>query len=98
MIMFPFMVFPFLNHRRDAEGAEIKFFSFVAETPTNENPLPLCGRIIALNLVMAISLPTCFYCLTTKKLDPPGGLEAYFFSPSQRKEIRKYSLRLEGAL
>jgi hypothetical protein len=32
-------------HRRDAEIAESSFFSFVAETPTNENPQPLRGRI-----------------------------------------------------
>jgi hypothetical protein len=35
----------FSAHRRGAEIAEIKFFSFVAETPTNENAQPLRGSI-----------------------------------------------------
>jgi hypothetical protein len=35
-------------HRRDAEVAEFNFFSFIAETPTNENSKPLRGRIISL--------------------------------------------------
>jgi hypothetical protein len=28
----------------------LKFFSFVAETPTNENPQPLRGSILVLNI------------------------------------------------
>jgi hypothetical protein len=41
-------------NKPDAEVAEIKFFSFVAEKPTNENPQPLRGRINVLKNTQAI--------------------------------------------
>ena len=73
-------------HRRDAKAAEIKYFSFVAETPTNENPQPLRGRIIFSKIATNNICRAYFYCQTPKKKNLPGGLGFISFRPLTEKK------------
>jgi len=86
----------FRVHRRGAESAEIKFFSFVAETPTNENPQPLRGRINLFKLkhvYECTSFDLAIWFDGIKLRSYPEGLGLFLFVLSTKRNKKKYPLR-----